>query len=76
MPACLAECSGAGPGHPNSISPSDRIPFTLAQLAVFCLVARTGNFKSCALALSISQPAVSKSLSAFERVSFSLSGGS
>lgn len=46
----------------------ERVPFTLSQLAVFCLVARTGNFKSAALALSISQPAISKSLSGFERV--------
>ena len=65
----LAECSGAGPSHPGGLSPQDRIPFTLSQLAVFCLVARTSSFRSCALALSISQPAVSKSLAAFERVS-------
>ena len=65
---CAAECSGAGPGHTSSLDPPDRLPFSLSQVAVFCLVARTGSFKSCALALSISQPAVSKSLATFERV--------
>ncbi len=49
--------------------PEDRLPFTLSQLAALLTVARTGSVTSAALALSISQPAVSKSLSGLEQVS-------
>ena len=49
--------------------PEERLPFTLAQVAALLTVARTGSTRSAALALSISQPAVSKSLSGLEQVS-------
>ena len=48
--------------------PEERLPFTLAQVAALLTVARTGSTRSAALALSISQPAVSKSLSGLEQV--------
>ena len=49
--------------------PEDRLPFTLSQVAALLTVARTGSVTSAALALSISQPAVSKSLSGLEQAS-------
>ena len=52
----------------NAESGPYRIPFTLMQLAVFQTVARTGSLTGAANSLSISQPAVSKSLSHLEQV--------
>ena len=55
-------------GASNAESSRYRIPFTLMQLAVFQTVARTGSLTGAANSLSISQPAVSKSLSHLEQV--------
>lgn len=46
----------------------DKVSFTLVQLAIFLTVARTGNMKTAALILNITQPAVSKSLNTLEQV--------
>ena len=51
-----------------SATASDKIPFTLSQLIVFRTVALTGNGSAAALALSVSKPAISKSLSVLEQV--------
>lgn len=50
------------------VAPEVKVPFSLAQVAVFLAVARTGSPTSASLACSISQPAVSKSLSGLEQV--------
>ncbi|CAK0737405.1 hypothetical protein CVIRNUC_000907 [Coccomyxa viridis] len=50
-----------------SATASDKIPFTLSQLIVFRTVALTGNGSAAALALSVSKPAISKSLSVLEQ---------
>lgn len=55
------------------VSPGEKVPFTLGQVAVFLAVARTGGPTSAAQALNISQPAVSKSVSGLEQVSSSYS---
>ena len=47
---------------------AEKVPFTLAQLVVFRMVARTGTFAAAALALSISAPAVSKTMATLEQV--------
>lgn len=46
---------------------AEKAPFTLAQLVVFRMVARTGTFAAAALALSISPPAVSKTMATLEQ---------
>ena len=56
---------------PSAQEPSileDKVSFTLVQLAIFLTVARTGNMKTAALILNITQPAVSKSLNTLEQV--------
>lgn len=55
-------------GPPVIVSPGEKVPFTLGQVAVFLAVARTGGPTSAAQALNISQPAVSKSVSGLEQV--------
>ncbi len=50
------------------VAPEVKVPFSLAQVAVFLAVARTGSPTSASLACCISQPAVSKSLSGLEQV--------
>ena len=50
------------------MAPEVKVPFSLAQVAVFLAVARTGSTISASLACSISQPAVSKSLNGLEQV--------
>ncbi|DBB03856.1 TPA: hypothetical protein ACH3X1_012948 [Trebouxia sp. C0004] len=49
------------------VAPEVKVPFSLAQVAVFLAVARTGSPTSASLACCISQPAVSKSLSGLEQ---------
>lgn len=51
------------------VTPGEKVPFTLVQVAVFLAVARTGGPTSAAQALNISQPAVSKSVGGLEQVS-------
>lgn len=55
---------------PNTpiVVPEVKVPFSLSQVDVFLAVARTGSYISASLARSISQPAVSKSLSGLEQV--------
>ncbi|KAK9867694.1 hypothetical protein WJX84_007850 [Apatococcus fuscideae] len=63
-----SEDSGSEEGGSSGTENSRfRIPFTLMQLAVFQTVARTGSLTGAANTLSISQPAVSKSLSHLEQ---------
>ena len=50
------------------VAPEVKVPFSLSQVDVFLAVARTGSHISASLARSISQPAVSKSLSGLEQV--------
>ena len=57
------------PGLSIIVAPEVKVPFSLAQVAVFLAVARTGSPTSASLECSISQPAVSKSLSGLEQVS-------
>jgi hypothetical protein len=52
----------------QSAPAADRIPFTLGQLVVFRTVALTGSGRAAAVALSVSQPAISKSLALLEQV--------
>ena len=61
-----AEHSGSGP----KLYAEEQIglPFSLAQLVVFSLVARSGSCRAAATALSMSQPGVSKSLASLEKV--------
>lgn len=61
--------AGPAAGQPDTMPASaDKIPFTLAQLVVFRTVALTGSGVAAAMALSVSQPAVSKSLGVLEQV--------
>lgn len=58
-----------GPGVPNQVhTAADKIPFTLGQLVVFRTVALTGSGAAAAITLSVSQPAISKSLALLEQV--------
>ncbi len=63
----VAQRAGAGPANPAA-GAEERLPFTLSQLVAFCTLARAGSFRAAALALSVSQPAVSKSLALLEQV--------
>ncbi|KAK9831888.1 hypothetical protein WJX81_005804 [Elliptochloris bilobata] len=58
--------AGAGPANPAA-GAEERLPFTLSQLVAFCTLARAGSFRAAALALAVSQPAVSKSLALLEQ---------
>lgn len=58
--------AGAGPLNPAA-GAEERLPFTLSQLVAFCTLARAGSFRAAALALSVSQPAVSKSIALLEQ---------
>ena len=54
---------------PNqALSAADKIPFTLGQLVVFRTMALSGSGAAAALTLSVSQPAISKSLALLEQV--------
>ena len=59
--------TGILPGSVN-VAPEVKVPFSLSQVDVFLAVARTGSHISASVARSISQPAVSKSLSGLEQV--------
>ncbi len=61
-------CLSGQRGGPCGLTANDKIPFTLSQLVVFRTVAVTGSGSAAALALSVSQPAISKSLSLLEQV--------
>ena len=63
---CCAEHSGSGPKH--YAEDQYGLPFSLAQLVVFSLVARSGSCRAAASTLSMSQPGVSKSLASLEKV--------
>ena len=58
--------AGAGPLNPAA-GAEERLPFTLSQLVAFCTLARAGSFRAAALALAVSQPAVSKSIALLEQ---------
>lgn len=62
-----ARSTGVLPGS-VIVAPEVKVPFSLSQVDVFLAVARTGSHISASLARSISQPAVSKSLSGLEQV--------
>jgi hypothetical protein len=63
-------CADLGSGVPNqALSAADKIPFTLGQLVVFRTMALSGSGAAAALTLSVSQPAISKSLALLEQVS-------
>lgn len=69
--AAIQSQGGRGTGVlPGSVivAPEVKVPFSLSQVDVFLAVARTGSHISASLARSISQPAVSKSLSGLEQV--------
>ncbi|BDA41067.1 probable ruBisCO transcriptional regulator [Coccomyxa sp. Obi] len=53
------------PNHAQTAA--DKIPFTLGQLVVFRTVALTGSGAAAAITLSVSQPAISKSLALLEQ---------
>lgn len=53
---------------PLAQSAADKIPFTLGQLVVFRTLALAGSGAAAALTLSVSQPAISKSLNLLEQV--------
>ena len=53
------------------VAPEMKVPFTLAQVAVFLAVTRTGSHRNARIACSISQPAVSKNLNGLEQVAAS-----
>jgi hypothetical protein len=61
------EARGFGRAKLPAIVGVERVPFTLAQLAVFRMVAKTGTFAAAALALSVSPPAVSKTMATLEQ---------
>ena len=67
MPCSGAEHSGNGPKH--YAEEQYGLPFSLSQLVVFSLVARSGSCRAAASALSMSQPGVSKSLASLEKAS-------
>ncbi|KAK9916423.1 hypothetical protein WJX75_002429 [Coccomyxa subellipsoidea] len=66
-PAAL-DFEDLGSGVPNqALSAADKIPFTLGQLVVFRTMALSGSGAAAALTLSVSQPAISKSLALLEQ---------
>ena len=70
MAITVAACLTGQRGGPCGLTATanDKIPFTLSQLVVFRTVAVTGSGSAAALARSVSQPAISKSLSLLEQV--------
>ncbi|KAK9823685.1 hypothetical protein WJX72_004627 [[Myrmecia] bisecta] len=70
---CQPVYNSSGPGNSQvfadaSSGAGEKVPFSLVQLVVFRTVARTGSLTAAGLALNISQPAISKSLSGLEQV--------